>query len=295
MFGGAGDDEISGGDGQDQLFGGDDRDTFLQGDARSSNGDFIDGGTGGDDFDTLDLRETGPFRLTNLCLDADGNSQSGRVELLNENGNVIGGFEFREIERIVPCFTSCTMIATPRGEVPIERLVEGDKVITRDNGIQEIRWIGSKEVSAAMTVELPKLRPVRVAAGALGKGLPERDLVLSPNHRVLLMEDRVNMLFEEPEVLSVVKHLVGREGICESAESCVTYWHVLFDRHEVILSNGAWSESFQPGDYTLKGIGAAQRAEVMALFPQLASRAGVEGFEAARMTLKRYEAELLRG
>ena len=104
------------------MFGGDDRDVFLQGDRAHVNGDVVDGGTGGDDFDTLDLTGSGPFLLTNLSVDADGDSQSGRVELLNEKGKIVGAFEFREIEKIVPCFTSgmamvASICSTLRAEI----------------------------------------------------------------------------------------------------------------------------------------------------------------------------------
>ncbi|MEM6409418.1 MAG: Hint domain-containing protein [Pseudomonadota bacterium] len=295
LNGGGGDDVLIGGAGQDMMFGGSGRDTFLQDSADQRSGDVIDGGSGGDDFDTLDLRGLGKFRLVDVSQDADGNSRSGRVEILDENGAARHSFRFREIEKIIPCFTSGSLIATPQGERPIERLREGDKVITRDNGMQEIRWIGQNAVNLSMMQQMHQLRPVRVAAGALGNGLPERDMLLSPNHRVLLMDSDVRMLFDEPEVLSAVKHLVGRPGIETASPRDVTYWHMLFERHEVVLSDGAWSESFQPGDYALHGIGAAQRAEIFALFPQLASRAGIAGFDAARMSLKRYEAQLLRG
>ncbi|PTX55831.1 Ca2+-binding RTX toxin-like protein [Litoreibacter ponti] len=292
--GGTGDDIIVGGLGQDQMSGGDDRDTFIVSSGDEGNGDRVDGGTDGDDFDTLDLTGAGPLRFVNITDDADGDSQSGRVEFLDANGNVTGRLEFTEIEQIIPCFTTGTMIATPRGEVPIEALREGDRVITRDNGMQEIRWIGRKEVGRTALRAAPHLRPVLVRAGSLGHGLPERDLLLSPNHRVLLMNERVDMLFDEREVLSSAKHLCTREGVDVVDASGVVYWHILFDSHEVILSNGAWTESFQPGDYALKGIGHAQRREIFELFPDLSDRAGQAAFGAARLTLKAHEAALLK-
>jgi hypothetical protein len=67
----------------------------------------------------------------------------------------------------------------------------------------------------------------------------------------------------------------------------------MFDQHEVVLSNGAWTESFQPGDYTLKGIGNAQRNEILELFPELKTKAGLEDYQAARKSLKKHEAKLL--
>ena len=72
-----------------------------------------------------------------------------------------------------------------------------------------------------------------------------------------------------------------------------TYIHFMFDRHEVVLSDGAWTESFQPGDYTLNGIGDAQRQEILELFPELATQDGIRDYAAARRSLKSYEARLL--
>jgi hypothetical protein len=68
----------------------------------------------------------------------------------------------------------------------------------------------------------------------------------------------------------------------------------MFERHEVVLADGAWTESFQPGDYTLKGMGNAQRQEIFELFPELKTAEGVADYQAARRTLKKHEAALLR-
>ncbi|TDT77679.1 Ca2+-binding RTX toxin-like protein [Litoreibacter halocynthiae] len=292
--GGTGNDLIEGGAGQDQLSGGDDRDTFVVSSGADGSGDRIDGGTDGDDFDTLDLTGSGPLRFVNLTTDADGDSQSGTVEFLDANGNVSGRLHFSEIEQIIPCFTTGTLIATPKGEVPVEALCEGDRVITRDNGLQQIRWIGKKSVGAKALQNYAHLRPVLVQAGSLGHGMPERDLLLSPNHRVLLMNEQVDVLFEEREVLSSAKHLCQRDGVdVVEASTGVTYWHILFDNHEVILSNGAWSESFQPGDYSLKGVGQAQRSEIFELFPDLSDTVGQSAYGSARLVLKAHEAKLL--
>jgi hypothetical protein len=73
----------------------------------------------------------------------------------------------------------------------------------------------------------------------------------------------------------------------------ISYLHFMFDNHEVVLSDGAWTESFQPGDYTLQGIGNAQRNEILELFPELATAEGIKGYQAARRTLKAHEARLL--
>ncbi len=301
LFGDAGSDTLTGGQGNDTLDGGqddamadmlagnDDRDSFTGVGA----GDSADGGTGGDDVDTLDLTGAGGFRIVDQTVDADGDSTSGKVNFVDDHGATTGTMSFREIENIIPCFTPGTTIATPRGQKLVEDLREGDKVITRDNGIQEIRWLGMRTLRGRELITADHMKPILIRAGALGNGLPERDMLVSPNHRVLVANDRTALYFEEHEVLVAAKHLVNNRGIetvdCFSA----TYIHFMFEAHEVVLSNGAWSESFQPGDYTLGGMGNAQRNEIFQLFPELETAEGLSDYQAARKTLKKHEASLL--
>jgi hypothetical protein len=215
---------------------------------------------------------------------AGGRAPSGRAE---DGARDIGA------EKDVPCFTPGTQIATPGGERAVEDLKAGDPVITRDNGIQEIRWVGRKDMTGTQLVKNPHLKPILIKAGALGNGLPERDMVVSPNHRVLVASDLTQLYFEEREVLAAAKHLVGSDGVHELDVMQTSYIHFMFDRHEVVLSNGCWTESFQPGDYSLKGIGNSQRNEIFELFPELATKPGLEGYQAARRALKKHEARLL--
>jgi Ca2+-binding RTX toxin-like protein len=304
LYGGAGADVLGGDAGNDLLdlgadgsapdafgdaaYGGNDRDTFVHVGA----GDVVFGGAGGDDFDVLNLRGAGPYRLVDVVTDSDGNGIDGRVEFLDGSGNVTGSSTFTNIEQVV-CFTPGTMIATPRGEVAVENLRVGDKVITRDNGLQEIRWLGSKQMGWHEFAAAPHLRPILIKAGSLGDGLPERDMMLSPNHRVLVANDRTSLYFDEHEVLVSAKHLIGGRGVQQVESIGTTYYHIMFDQHEVVLSNGAWTESFQPGDFSLKGLGNAQRNELFELFPELKSDTGIEAYQAARKTLKKHEARLL--
>ncbi len=289
IFGDVGNDTILGGEGNDSAYGGDDRDNFTITSDEYGAGDFIDGNEGGNDFDTLDLTGSGPLNITY----ADDNPENGRVDFLDGDGNVSSTLNFINIENVIPCFTPGTLIATPKGEVPVEHLKMGDKIITRDNGIQEIRWVGAKALNWQDFRANPHLKPVLVRRGSLGNDLPEQDMMVSPNHRLLVANDRTALYFDEHEVLVSAKHLVGTEGVHAVDSIGTSYIHFMFDQHEVVLSNGAWTESFQPGDYTLKGMGNAQRSEILELFPDLKTEEGLEGYTAARRTLKRHEARLL--
>ncbi len=172
-------------------------------------------------------------------------------------------------------------------------LKAGDKVVTRDNGIQEIGWVGQKALGWHDLLANPHLKPVLIRQGSLGNGLPERDMLVSPNHRMLVANDRTALYFDEHEVLVSAKHLVAAKGIDTVDAVGTTYIHFMFERHEVVLANGAWTESFQPGDYTLQGMGNAQRNEIFDLFPELKTETGRQGYTAARRTLKRHEALLI--
>ena len=295
LHGGVDDDTLIGGAGADKMTGGADRDTFIITSVSDADGDNVDGGTGGDDFDTLDLTGLGPFERVGETTDPDGDSTSGTINFLDSpGGSVTGSMTYSEIERIVPCFTPGTVIATPSGERPVEDLVPGDRVITRDNGLQEIRWVGRRDLGAADLGAAPHMRPVLVRAGALGRGLPERDMLVSPQHRVLMNNDKTALYFEDREVLAAATHLTGLEGVDEVREaSGVSYIHFMFDQHEVVLSNGAWTESFQPGEQTLDGMGEESRAEIFELFPELAEAEGISAYQSARRSLKKHEVRLL--
>ncbi len=291
--GGIDDDLIDGGAGNDTLLGGADADTFVNLNA----GDDVDGGAGGVDWDVLDLRGSvepgGSMVITETGPDSNGNGIDGFVTYYDAEGNETGVLNFQEIEEIIPCFTPGTLIATPRGERLVEDLRVGDQVITRDNGIQEIRWAGTKKLGWRDFMLAEHLQPVLIRAGALGGGLPERDMLVSPNHRVLVANDRTALYFEEREVLVAAKHLVDNKGISRVQSMGAAYIHFMFDHHEVVLSNGAWTESFQHGDYSLKGVGNAQRSEILELFPELAQTEGLQDYAAARRTLKKHEARVL--
>ncbi|WP_246079413.1 Hint domain-containing protein [Parasedimentitalea maritima] len=316
--GGTGDDWLDGGAGRDILAGGDGNDTISgSSDDAEDGGDLMFGQDGDDSFvnigqgeviyggedddgldvDVLDL--TGAAEAVNpggtLTVTYDvGDPESGVVTFFNSDGDETGTTEFHEIETVVlPCFTPGTLIATPKGERKVEDLKAGDRVITRDNGIQEIRWLGRRDLSSDELSGGAHLQPVLIRQGALGNGLPERDMMVSPNHRVLVANNKTALYFEDREVLVAAKHLTGLTGVDAVETSEVSYIHFMFDQHEVVLSDGAWTESFQPGDMTLRGLDKSQRDELLELFPELKTQKGKAAYPAARRSLKKHEARLL--
>lgn len=189
----------------------------------------------------------------------------------------------------VACFTPGTRILTPHGEKLVQDLVIGDRIVTRDNGVQKIAWTGSKSFSGADLAMASHLQPILIKAGALGSGVPEHDMMVSPNHRMLVCSHLTQLYFEDDEVLAAAKHMVGVEGIMQIDVIRMTYIHFMFERHEVIMANGAWTESFHANDYTLQAVGNSQRNEIFELFPDLATTQGRKNYEAVRRVLKKRE------
>ena len=316
LFGGSGDDRIDGGTGADtidggagadELFGGDGNDTILfgQGDtAEGGGGDdifvltdhaeagsgpiTIDGGGtdetlgGGDTLQLGSLADLSTLNITSITTNASGNeSYAGTVTL--DDGSVL---TFSEIENII-CFLPGTRLATALGLRAIEDLKVGDLVITRDHGLQPIRWVGRRRVPGQ-----GRLAPVRIRAGVLTG--QEGDLVVSPQHRVLFTGYKAELLFGDSEVLAPALHLVDGIDVVQEGRLEVDYIHILFDRHEIVFAQGAPAESFHPGDFSLGAIDDPAREELFAIFPELRADPSRYG-DTARRCLKRHEARLLRG
>ncbi len=165
--------------------------------------------------------------------------------------------------------TGGLVVAADLGEVAAERLRVGDPVLTRDNGLQRIRWIGTRRLEAGMLDATSRLCPLHIAQGTLDGWLPEAAFCASPNQRILAPRDRSLIRFEEHEALVSARHMVGSRAAPVAQCEAGTYWQPVFDRHEMILVNGAWCEAFHPGDMALNGLGNAQRFEIFALFPDL--------------------------
>ncbi len=172
---------------------------------------------------------------------------------------------------LVPCFVAGTLIETDDGTVPVEKLRVGDLVMTLDQGFRPIRWLGSKSLDQNVLRMNANLRPIRIAAGALGPNIPTQDLVVSPQHRILLRSKIVRRMFDLPDVLVPAIKLTGLPGVSVDHDiQSVDYFHFLLDAHHLVLSDGAVTESLYTGPEALAAVGPEARKEILALFPELA-------------------------
>lgn len=194
----------------------------------------------------------------------------------------------------VICFTPGTRIETPEGPRLVEELREGDRVQTKDNGAEEIQWIGSRRMTGARLFAMPHLRPVRIRAGALGVERPDQELLVSPEHRMLVRGEVAQALFNTPEVLVSAKDLINDGTIrVDMAMREVTYIHLLLPRHQVLWANGVETESFHPASAALSTLDPTDRARLLEFNPHLEHEPQAYG-GFARRNLSSSEAAILR-
>ena len=163
-----------------------------------------------------------------LSLAADPTSRF--VHLARDAGGTGVAVSFDE----APCYCPGTLILTERGEVPVETLAIGDQLVTGDGTPEPIVWIGRRSYSGRFVSGRPSLLPVRICAGALGDGLPRRDLLVSPLHAMVLDGRLVPAgLLVNGRTIRRVEHVAQLD-----------YVHLELPRHAVIWAEGAASESF---------------------------------------------------
>lgn len=214
---------------------------------------------------------------TNTHVDP-GNTDEFQFDYVGDDGNTYTGYvrakdkgekDFTTAPSpIIICFSKGTIINTNLGPTPIEALSIGDLVETRDHGPQPLRWIGKRELDSIDLARHPQLRPVRFAAGSLGNGLPYTDLSVSPQHRIFMSDWRSELHFGEAEILVPALSLVNQNEIDVLADTqSVTYYHLLFDAHEIITANGVASESLHAGEMALASMSKDARDELNLIFP----------------------------
>lgn len=165
---------------------------------------------------------------------------------------------------------------------------------TKDNGAEEIQWIGSRRMSGARLFAMPHLRPIRIRAGALGVERPDEELLVSPEHRMLVEGEIAQALYNTPEVLVSAKDLVnGRNITIDLAVREVTYVHLLLPRHQVLWANGVETESFHPASASLQALDDEDRKRLLEYNPTLEFEPQTYG-GSARRNLSASEAAILQ-
>lgn len=219
-----------------------------------------------------------------LTVDADGDEEAVNFSYTVSDGAGLSDTAFVSVD-VIPCFVAGTGILTPGGEVAVERLEPGDLVVTRDSGAQPLRWIGKRRVRAEGA-----LAPIRIAAGTFGE---HRTILVSPQHRILIRDALAELLFGESEVLVAAKHLLNDRTVTRVPGGTVEYVHLMFDSHQIVVSAGLPTESFQPGPQTTGSFEEEALAELRAIFPEIDPATGAGYGAAARPALRGYEAHLL--
>lgn len=166
----------------------------------------------------------------------------------------------------VPCFAVGTLILTPEGVRPVEALKTGDLVETLHDGPQPVIWCwrGTQCLRGAPRED----KPVLIRAGALGAGCPERDLVVSPQHRMVVGEVSQGTGWSNAPALAPAKALVEAPGVRHMAGKDVMEWaHIGCAAHQVIRANGAWSETILLGTTIQRAFRAQDRLRLAGLYP----------------------------
>ena len=186
---------------------------------------------------------------------------SGTMALMNQFGN--GAVPLTNTDTTPPdvyiCFCQDTDILTPEGYRKVETLRAGDLVLTDAGDAAPILWVGQSCASVEDMRCDPTRNPIRIAARSIRPGVPSSDLYVSAQHRVVLEGAWAELYFGESSVMVAAKHLVGSAAEWVKPNKDVTYFHILLDHHDVLISNGLRTESFQPSLRSFNGISAQMR------------------------------------
>lgn len=194
----------------------------------------------------------------------------------------------------VICFTPGTKIQTEAGPQLVEELREGVRIQTKDNGLQEILWVGKRRITGARLLAMPHYTPIRLRRGALGEDVPDDGLLVSPDHRMILKGPQARALFNSEEVLVTAKDLVNGKSIyVDRSVRQLSYIHMMLPNHEVVFANGVETESFHPASAALGSVLGEEQERLYQQMPELRDNPQQYG-EYARRVLSESEAAILR-
>jgi hypothetical protein len=163
----------------------------------------------------------------------------GAVSINNSNATFTTPFQLDIItSQAMPCFARGTLIATPEGEKPVEKLRPGKQVITLVDGQEMIprtvKWLGHRRIDLTRHPRPETAAPVRIQRGAFADGMPHRDLMVSPDHAVFV-----------DGVLICARQLVNGTTICQELYwTALDYYHVELDEHAILVAEGLPAESY---------------------------------------------------
>ena len=175
---------------------------------------------------------------------------------------------------ILTCLCEGTEVLTPNGGRAVETIRVGDFLLNDRGAAKQVIWVGSTTVSAGELEFLEELRPIRFPAGALGSAGPKADLYISPQHRVVVEGAAPSLFVGEERVLVAAKHLAA-VGLAEETAPTqdVRYFHVLLEEHELLVTNGLVTESFQPARRTLEVMSDENQERLLAAIEALGAEA----------------------
>ena len=162
-------------------------------------------------------------------------------------------------------------VRTPCGPRRVELVRPGDLIVTRDTGLQPVRRVWKREVSSAQIAACPDLAPIRFKPRALGPMMPQRELCLAPDHRVLVPGYRLAEPEHKRGCLIEARELAGSSDaayVDRSAET-VRCFTLVFDSHQILCVNGLPVESFLPTAGSVAGLCEEFRNALVQRFPQL--------------------------
>lgn len=161
------------------------------------------------------------------------------------------------------CFVKGCLIATPGGSRLVETITPGDLVLTIDGAAEPVLWVGLTRVSWAEQMATTRKRPVRIGKDALGPGTPERAVMISPQHRVLVRSPYVARMAGTPEALVPALALTGLPGVrLMPSLPGLEYVHIACARHVLLRVEGAGVESILPEPLVVQDLAPAQRTEL---------------------------------
>ena len=184
---------------------------------------------------------------------------------------------------------------TPLGARHVEILHPGDMVVTRNHGLQPIRMIWSRTVTAAEMRERPELAPIRLNPRAVGPMMPSRDLRIACGHRALIPGYRISGVADDQSCLMRVGGLASAsdQAFADTSGESVTFYNLVFDTHQIFCAEGLPVESFRPSPKAIAEMDVASREELMEIFPHIsAKRCAYPGLPHPTVQARDYRARL---